>query len=154
MRQNDRSLTENSISEGDSEFSRLWRQLSHNQRRFVVAMRECSTKAEGAKAIELEPDTVYRWPDIVDDAIDLMDLHVKDAAVQVLADAVAKAALIKVSGLDSGDETLRQATASEVMDRVLGRAQQRHEVAGTGEGGALLIQYVNDWRGAVDDADD
>ena len=123
-----------------AEFLALWRQLSHNQRGFVVAMRECHNKTEAAEAIGLTPSTVYRWPGIVDQAIALMDWHVKDAAVQILADAVAKAALVKVGGLDSEDESVRQDTASEVLDRILGRATQAIKHEGTGPENEIVFK--------------
>ena len=47
-------------------------QLSYDQLRFLAAMAECSTKAEAADAIGVKRDTVYHWPDIVDDALRLM----------------------------------------------------------------------------------
>ena len=130
-------ITEKSISE---RFSEVWRELSHNQRRFVVAMRQCSTKAEGAKLIQLEPDTVYRWPALVDEAIDLMDDSIKDASVEILSFAAAKAAMLKVGGMDSDDEKVRQDSASEILDRVLGRPQQAIKHEGTGEGGAIIVE--------------
>ena len=130
------------LEQDNAEFTLIWHKLSHNQRRFVVAMRECSTKAEAAEAIGLTQSTVYRWPEIVDTAIAMMDRHVKDAAISVLADAVAKAALIKVGGLDSDDEAIRLATSSEVLDRVLGRATQAVKHEGTGDDGEIKVKQV------------
>lgn len=134
--------TEKSISE---RFSAIWAQLNHNQRRYVVAMQESSTKREAAQAIDLEPDTVYRWPTLVDEAVELMALNIKDAAIDILANAAVKAAMIKVAGLDSSNEKIRQDAATEILDRQLGKPLQKSEVAGEG-GGPLLIKYVNDWR--------
>ena len=133
---------ENSISE---RLSGIWGNLTHNQRRFVVAMQEFPTKKAAAESIDLEPDTVYRWPEDVDEAIVLMSRDVREAATGVLAAALAKAAMTKVAGLDSGDERTRQQVAAEILDRMLGKATQRSEVQHEGEG-RLVIEYVNDWR--------
>ncbi|MBD3354308.1 MAG: hypothetical protein GF364_22690 [Candidatus Lokiarchaeota archaeon] len=140
--------TEPSISE---RFSELWQALTHNQRRFAVAMLECNTKAEAAEAINLRPDTVYRWPDAVDEVVDLMTLDAKESAVSMLTSALHKAVMVKLRGLDDGDVKVRQDSATEIMDRVLGRAKQTSEITGE-DGGALVIQYINDWRNSGDDS--
>jgi hypothetical protein len=124
-------IQEKSISE---RFSVIWAQLNHNQRRFVVAMQESSTKREAATAIELEPDTVYRWPSIVDEAVELMALNIKDAAIDILANATAKAAMVKLAGLDSANEKIRQDVATEILDRQLGKPLQKSELTGQGGG--------------------
>ena len=111
-----------------STFEEVWAQLDHNQRRFVVAMQECPTKAEAAKAIGVKPNTIYKWPDTVDDAIQLLATSIADAACDIIAQATAKAAMVKVVGLDSGDERIRQGVASEILDRRLGTAVQKSEV--------------------------
>jgi len=102
-------------------------------------MRECTTKAEGAKLVNLEPDTVYRWPEMVDTAISLMDAQIKNTTIEILAEAVAKAAMVKIGGMDSNDEKTRQDAASEVLDRVLGKATQGIELGGKGQDGTIII---------------
>jgi hypothetical protein len=111
-----------------STFEEIWAQLDHNQRRFVIAMQECPTKAEAAKAIGVKPNTIYKWPEIVDEAIQLLTESIADAACEIIAQATAKAAMIKVIGLDSGNERIRQDVASEILDRRLGTAVQKSEV--------------------------
>ena len=127
--------TDKSISEAD--FLRLWGDLSHNQQRFAVAMLECPSKKEAAIAIRLEPDTVYRWGSGLDDVIDYMRGRARDAASGVLVSSVIKAATIKRAGLDSGEEKIRQDVASEILDRVLGRATQRQDIDVTTKGESL-----------------
>jgi len=111
-----------------STFEEIWKQLNRNQRRFVIAMQEYPTKAEAAQAIEVKPNTVYGWPDIVNDAIQLLSESIADAACEIIAQATAKAAMVKVVGLDSNDERIRQGVASEILDRRLGTAVQKAEV--------------------------
>jgi hypothetical protein len=137
----DREITDKSISEAD--FQRLWAVLSHNQQRFAVAMLECPTKKEAAIAVGLEPDTVYRWNGETDVVIAYMRDRARDAAFGVLESAVVKAATIKRAGLDSNDEKMRQDVASEVLDRVLGRATQRTEVSGP-DGGPIVLTWPED----------
>jgi len=131
-------MQEKSTFEGISE---LWSQLNRNQRRFVVAMQEFPTKKEAAESIGLEPDTVYRWPDVVDRAVDAFSGDVEAAVMGVLRSIAGKAAMIKASGLDSEDEKVRQAVASEIIDRILGKATQRQEIDGK-----LNVMNINlDW---------
>lgn len=114
-------------------FSHIWQQLTHNQRRFVVQMLECKTKKEAAGIIGLDPRTVYSWPSTIDDAITLLSENVRDSAVSILASAAAKAAMIKQAGLDSDDETMRQGIASEILDRIIGKAQASLDVTSGGK---------------------
>jgi len=140
-------MQEKSTFEGISE---LWSQLNRNQRRFVVAMQEFPTKKEAAESIGLEPDTVYRWPDVVDRAVDAFSSDVEAAVMGVLRSIAGKAAMIKASGLDSEDEKIRQAVASEIIDRILGKATQRQEVTGA-DGEPVPIQFISIERS--DDSD-
>lgn len=117
----------------EAEFSQIWQQLTHNQRRFVVQMLECKTKKEAAEIVGLDPRTVYSWSSVIDDAITLLSENVKDSAVSILAGAAAKAAMIKQTGLDSDDEGMRQAIASEILDRIIGKAQASLDVTSKGE---------------------
>lgn len=124
----------------------MWPKLSRNQRRFVVAMQECATKKEAAEAIGLEPDTVYRWPGIVDEAINALSSDVEAAVWDILQSSAAKAAMVKVAGLDENDDRLRQAVASEILDRFLGKPTQRHEITHTWQDDVIdLLQ-----RGEID----
>lgn len=145
--QNPSKIAELSTSE---RFSRLWQSLSHNQRRFAVAMLECNTKAEAAKAIDLKPDTVYRWGDEVDEVIDLMTLSAQETAVSMLTQALHKAVMVKLAGMDEKDAKIRQDAASEIIDRVLGKAMQRSEVSGP-DGGAIEVRQKPDLSRLTDD---
>ena len=117
---------------------RLWGKLTRNQQRFAVAMLESPTKKDAALAVGLEPDTVYRWPDEVDEVIDHLIHNAADSAYEILEESVVKAAAIKRAGLDSEDEKMRQGVSSEVLDRILGQAMKRQEISGP-EGAALEI---------------
>lgn len=132
----DIKIAEKSTSE---RFAEVWKQLSRNQRRFVVASLEYATKAEAAEAIDIKPDTVYRWPPIVDEAIALA--FGVDAVMEILAAAATKAAMVKAGGLDSDDEKIRQAVATEILDRIAGRPTQRTELTGA-DGGEMLVKLV------------
>ena len=126
---------------GNLKFQSIWRKLNYNQRRFVVSMPEYSSKKECAENLDLAPGTVYGWPDIVDKAIEMYQDHVSDVATIILADSISKAALVKVAGLDSGDERIKQMSATEILDRYFGKAKQRTEHTGE-DGGAIKVEVV------------
>jgi hypothetical protein len=67
-------------------------------------------------------------------------------AVLILGEAVEEAAKVKVAGLKARDERIKQAVATEILDREFGKPTQRQEVTGA-DGGKVQIEYVNDWRG-------
>lgn len=123
-------MTEKSIS---SELNDILSRLSVDQRRYVVARMDYPTKNDAAKAIGMKPDTVYRWPPDVERAVELLSQDIITGAKQIRARSLAKAMLVKVKGLDSNDERLRQNVASEIIEWELGKAQQALDVTSGGE---------------------
>jgi hypothetical protein len=122
-------------------FQGIWRKLNRNQRRFVVSMPEHGSKKACAEAMDLVAGTVYGWPCYVDEAVELYQEHIADAATGILVDGIARAALVKVAGLDSGDERIKQMSATEILDRYFGKAKQRTEHTGE-DGGPLKVEMV------------
>jgi len=122
--------------------------LSTDQIRFVVARQEFSTDKEAAQAVRVSAATVKRWKQEglpIDQAVRLMAFDGLIVATELRRRHLAKAMAVKVKGLDSIDEKLRQGVATEVIEWEMGKATQRAEV--TGEDGApLAIRFVNDWR--------
>lgn len=51
-------------------------------------------------------------------------------AQAVLEESIVKAAEVKVNGLSSRNENIRQSSASDILDRNLGKATQRTELTG------------------------
>lgn len=129
----DQADPEKSISD---QLSAVLDQLSTDQIRFVVARQEFSTDKEAAEAIGVKPDTVYRWPDAVKEAVRLMAHDGLVTAQIVRKRALAKAMLVKVGGLDLNDDRLRQSVATEIIEWEMGKATQRQEVSGP-EGGPI-----------------
>lgn len=130
---------ENSISE---ELSGVLSRLTTNQIRFVVARQECQTDREAAKSIDVRPDTVYRWPENVKLAVQLMARDNLATAAHIRRRYLAKAMLVKVGGLDSGDESVRQKVASEIIEWEMGRAVQRQEHTGADGAPIGVVRFV------------
>ena len=119
----------NSSSELDEA---LWR-LTPDQIRFVVARQECPTDKEAAEQIGISPATVSYWKTKgapIDDALRLMAVDGLVTALHIRKRNLTKAMLVKVAGLDSGDERLRQGVATEIVEWELGRATQTTEITG------------------------
>ena len=134
-------VEENGGNEQNHTFPYVWARLTDSQRRFAVAMLDHKTKKDAAEFVGLNPHSVYAWGPDVDEAIDIMRRDAAAAAVDMLAGAVVKATMIKLAGLDSDDERLRQSVASEIQDRIMGKPKQSIENTGK-DGGPIRIESV------------
>ena len=109
-------------------FSDVFNQLSKDQLRFVVAMQECTSKKEAAEKIKLNPNSVYNWPGVVDEAIKLMALDITESARVMRKKALAKAIAVQTALLESDDEKVRLSASKEIIDAELGKAVQPIDV--------------------------
>ena len=143
-------MNENQTETGVRAFADIWNELTPTQRRFVVSMQEHPTKKEASAAIGISPNTAYNWPPIVDEAVSFAVNNVALATLGIIQANAIKAAMVKAKGLDSEDEKVAQAVATEIIDRNLGKAVQRNELANA-DGNAFRIKL--DW-GDIADAND
>lgn len=101
--------------------------LTADQIRFIVARQEFSTDKEAAEEIGIKPDTVYQWKHKghpIDQAVRLMAIDGVIVAKHLRRRNLAKAMSVKVAGLNSGDERVRQGVATEVIEWEMGRPAQ------------------------------
>ena len=131
--------------EQSQQFSQLWEKLTPTQKRFAVAMMEHPTKKDACEAIGIAPSTAYNWNGEVDAAVDFMRNQTAVATLGIIQANATKAAMVKAKGLDSKDEKIAQAVATEILDRNLGRPTQRTEHTGA-DGGSIPIQFVVEER--------
>ena len=117
--------------------------LSSSQWRFVTAMVEnpSYSKKDGAAHIGITADTVYRWPEYVNEAIAKARQNVHDAALSRRKQAVLKAVAVKIALLDSEDESVRSRAASELIEWELGKATNKTEHTGA-DGSELVFKIV------------
>jgi len=87
------------------------------------------SKSEAASQAGVSRDTVYRWPQ-VDDVFALIMLDTVAGAREMLVRSVARAMAVKLSGLNSKSEKLRQSVATELYEWVSGKAAQPVSVSG------------------------
>lgn len=119
--------------------------LSKDQIRFIVALQEYPSKREAAEAIGLKPDTVYRWNGEIEEAARLMAQERLEAAKALRRNALIKAIMVKLSALDSDDESVRQKAATEVIEWEMGKAGQSLDV--TSGGKPLIVVNWDDSPG-------
>ena len=108
-------------------------QLSVDQIRFIVARQEFATDKEAAEAVDISPQTVYRWPPIIKEAVRMMAVDGLVTAQHLRKRHVAKAMLIKTGGLDSESEGIRQRVATEIIEGEMGKAAQTVKTELSGE---------------------
>lgn len=114
----------------DQEYQALLNGLTTNQLRFVVARLDSKSDAEAARMLGMDERTPIRWPEI-DQIRRALDLAAMDGAVLALTmrrKVLPRAMAVKIAGLESADERVRQAAATELIEAELGKALQRAEV--------------------------
>ena len=119
---------------------------------YVLARSRTNSASAACAACGLSYSTYTKWPSEERDKLDELARQIKREAamraIMVLQEAAEEAARIKVSGLQSRNERIKQDAASEILDRVAGKAAQRLEHTGQ-DGGAIVI----DWGEAKIDGD-
>lgn len=136
--------TEQNKEKQSSELEAVLAQLSRDQIRFIVARQEFSTDKEAAESIGIKPNTVSQWKTKkvpIDKAARLMALDGLVTAQYIRRRNLAKAMAVKVSGLDSDGEKVRQDVASEIIEWEMGKAMQRNEHGGH-DGGPIPVQLI------------
>jgi len=123
----------------------VFAQLSDKQWRFVTAMVEnpSFSKKDAATYIGLVPDTAYRWPSYVNEAVEQARRNVHDAALAMRKQAVLKAVGVKLALLNSDDEAIRSKAASEIIEWELGKAATRADIDITSDGERLTGLIIN-----------
>lgn len=149
-------MTENKPkTTSDLHTNAIFELLSDNQMRFVTAMvsNPSFSKREAAEHIGLNPDTVYRWGTIINDAVDQARLDTHMATLEMRKQAVMKAMRVKIALLDSDDENVRSKAATELIEWELGKANQRTEHTGA-DGKPIEVNWSQVMRVDPDDTDD
>ena len=117
-------------------------QLSPDQLRYIYERVTTRTDAEAARNVGLSPETVYNWPEkrLVQEAVRLMVDDGLQASLDILRRNLARAARVKVAGLDSRKEAIKQAAATEILDRFHGKPTQQSNI--NVSGGPLTINLT------------
>lgn len=132
----------------NSRLSEIESQLTLTQLRFLVARVECKSDKEAAEMIGVTPAAVKSWnadgsKELIDEALKLMVHDGIVTALEIRRRNLARAMAVKASGLDSNDERIRQASATEIIEWELGKATQKQEVSGK-NGEPIQMQSMSD----------
>lgn len=114
----------------DEDFEALWHSLSDSQKKVAQEYVFCATKADAARAVGLQPSTLYSWPDKVWEAASrLVDRRAQGLEEGV--NALSHDALdVLRRALDPDQEVSRveKESAEYLLNRAAGRPTQKKEV--------------------------
>jgi len=87
---------------------------------FIRERLQSTTDAAAARAIGRTPAAISQWKNklVIDAIVTRLQAAPILQAQQVLIDAAVKASMVKIEGLESVDETVRQSAASDILDRI------------------------------------
>jgi len=128
-----------------NELEQLLKSLSADQMRFVVIRQQCTSDADAARQMKISKTTVCNWGANVQRAVELMAMDGVIVARERMRRALAEAISVKVEGLRSRNENVKQNAATEIIDRAIGKATQKNEI--TGANGAamnVVLQWADE----------
>ena len=139
----------NTESPNSDRLAEIERQLTLTQIRFMTARLETETDKEAAQVIGIDPNTVKNWnrtpaKALIEEGLRLMVHDGVVTAREILRRNLAKAAAVKVSGLDSDNEKIRQDAATEIIDRAgdVGKPSQKVDQNNSGEV-KVVVEYAD-----------
>lgn len=115
--------------------------LDERETAYVLARSECVSNSEALRKCGKSEGWLYKRD--IDDLNARADELRKNKAIRasmILAEAVEEAAKVKAAGLKSRDERVKQAVATEIIDRQLGKVPQRQEITGA-DGGTIVVKF-------------
>lgn len=141
-------MSENAIKEHlsdielDQEYQIILDQLTPIQYRFIVARLEEKSDFAAARVIGIDEKTPGRWPEkkLIDRALQLAARDGVVLALTMRRKALPRAMAVKISGLQSDDERIRQSSSTEIIEGELGKPNQ--PISGK-DGGAIEIVSVS-----------
>ncbi len=116
--------------------------LTPEQIRFLTARMGCVSDREAARQIGINIQAPYKWRihDVpIDEALSLLEQDSLSLARHLRKHNLAKAMQAKIDGLNSRDQRLRQAVATEIIEWEMGKAMQRQELTGV-DGGPVKYE--------------
>ena len=106
-------------------------QLEDRQLDYVVERSRVNSDAEAYRNCSISKAAFYKLPaekrEELNDLAQQLKRESALRAVLILSDATEKAAQVKVAGLDNRKDNIKQAAATEILDRQLGKPMQRQE---------------------------
>lgn len=119
------------------------RTLSPDQLRYLQERVLTRTDAEAARNCGISPKTVYMWNEntAIQEAVNLLMDEGLQVSLDIMRRNLARAARVKVGGLDSKKEMVKQAAATEILDRFHGKPRQQSDVNVTGGSLSIVLTW-------------
>lgn len=130
-------------TETDETFADLWAGLEPVQRTFVLKRLEGHTVTSAAAEVGVGRTTTYAksWAN-VERCVELAQTQALEGALSVLQRALLEAASVKVAGLRSAEERIRQGVATELIERFAGKAKTEIDLNHGGSVGHQVQVYL------------
>lgn len=117
---------------------------------YVQARSKSNSDAEAYREAGISKTIFYSWPAEEREKLNAIAQRMKRETVarawMAIQDAAADAARVKVEGLRSRDERIRQSAATDILDRNMGKPKQAVDVTSNGETiKAYTIITPDDW---------
>jgi heptaprenylglyceryl phosphate synthase len=120
-------------------------QLKDSRLDYVMARSKCNSDSEAYRQAGISKPVFYRWlpeeREKLNDLAQRVKRETATRALMVLQDAAEQAALVKTKGLESRDERVKQAVATEILDRTVGKPATSLEVSGK-NGEKIQVEVV------------
>jgi hypothetical protein len=112
-------------------------QLSDLRLDYVMARSRVTSDAQGIRESGVNKTTFYSWSEEERNKLnDIAQRLKRDTALKALTiiqNAAEEAAKVKVAGLKSRDERVKQGVATEILDRGVGKVTDKVDVTSGGE---------------------
>lgn len=123
-------------------------QLTDLRLDYVMARSRVNSDAQGIRESGVNKTTFYSWGEEERNRLnDIAQRLKRDTALKALTiiqNAAEEAAKVKVAGLKSRDERVKQGVATEILDRGVGKVTDKVDVTSAGEKIIVTLREDND----------
>ncbi|MFA5715761.1 MAG: hypothetical protein WC998_08470 [Candidatus Paceibacterota bacterium] len=118
-------------------------QLEDQRLAYVMARSKVNSDAQGHKEAGITHATFYSWKKEERKKLNELAQKIKREialrAIMILQDATEEAAIVKVHGLKSRNEHIKQGVATEILDRGIGKVTDKVDVTSNGKEFTTII---------------
>lgn len=123
-------------------------QLEDKRLDYVMARSKVNTDAKGYTDAGIHKNTFYLWPAEERNTLNELAQRVKretaTRALMVIQDAAEEAAKVMAAGLKSRDERIKHSSATDILDRTLGKATSPVQLQGqNGDLLKVIFEHTN-----------
>ena len=122
-------------------------QLEDKRLDYVRARSLASSDAQAYREAGVAKALFYSWPAEEREKLNELAQQLKRAtvarAILVIQEAAEEAARVKVEGLKDRDKRIRQAAATEILDRNVGKPKQGVDFTTGGEKLEIVVKYAD-----------